>query len=58
MTHCASKHDGSTKQIRPGLSHADLFTAGDAVRRVIPDYERYADKFGVWQRDDLRKGRP
>ena len=34
-----------------GLSHSLIFfTAGDAVRRVIPGHIPYADKFGVWQR--------
>jgi Transglutaminase-like superfamily len=34
-----------------GLSHALIFfTAGEAVRRVVPGYTPYAEKFGVWQR--------
>ena len=34
-----------------GLSHSLIFfTAGEAVRRVIPDHVPYAEKFGVWQR--------
>lgn len=34
-----------------GLSHSLIFfTAGEAVRRVIPDHLPYAEKFGVWQR--------
>ncbi len=34
-----------------GLDHALIFfTAGQAVRRVVPDHVPYADKFGVWQR--------
>lgn len=34
-----------------GLSHSLIFfTAGEAVRRVIPSHIPYADKFGVWQR--------
>jgi hypothetical protein len=34
-----------------GLSHSMIFfTAGEAVRRVIPGYVPYAEKFGVWQR--------
>ena len=34
-----------------GLSHGLIFfTAGEAVRRVIPDHVPYAEKFGVWQR--------
>lgn len=33
------------------LSHALIFfTAGQAVRRVVPGHVPYADKFGVWQR--------
>ncbi|HET6892150.1 MAG TPA: hypothetical protein VFH31_13690 [Pyrinomonadaceae bacterium] len=33
------------------LSHALIwFTAGDAVRRVVPNHIPYADKFGVWER--------
>ena len=27
-----------------------FFTAGDAVRRVIPGHVPYADAFGVWNR--------
>jgi hypothetical protein len=39
------------KRIAPGISHALIFyTAGDAVRRVIPGHEPYADKFGLWKR--------
>ena len=34
-----------------GLSHALIFfTAGEAVRRVVPEHVSYAEKFGVWQR--------
>lgn len=34
-----------------GLSHALIFfTAGEAVRRVVPEHVPYAEKFGVWQR--------
>ena len=34
-----------------GLSHGLIFfTAGEAVRRVIPNHVSYAEKFGVWQR--------
>ncbi|MFN2493387.1 MAG: hypothetical protein ABR501_10955 [Pyrinomonadaceae bacterium] len=34
-----------------GLSHSLIFyTAGDAVRRVVPGHVPYAEKFGVWQR--------
>lgn len=33
------------------LSHALIFfTAGEAVRRVVPEHVPYAEKFGVWQR--------
>jgi hypothetical protein len=34
-----------------GLDHSIIFfTAGEAVRRVVPDHVPYAEKFGVWQR--------
>ena len=34
-----------------GLTHGIIFfTAGEAVRRVIPGHVPYAEKFGVWQR--------
>jgi hypothetical protein len=34
-----------------GLSHSLIFfTAGEAVRHVIPDHVPYAERFGVWQR--------
>jgi hypothetical protein len=34
-----------------GLSHSLIFfTAGEAVRSVIPQHVPYAEKFGVWQR--------
>ncbi|MCM3869520.1 MAG: hypothetical protein ND895_02320 [Pyrinomonadaceae bacterium] len=34
-----------------GLDHALIFfTAGEAVRRVVPGHVPYAEKFGVWQR--------
>lgn len=34
-----------------GLSHSLIFfTAGEAVRRVVPGHVSYAEKFGVWQR--------
>ena len=36
--------------IRYGLAGLIFFTAGEAVRRVIPGHIPYADKFGVWQR--------
>jgi hypothetical protein len=33
------------------LSHSLIFyTAGDAVRRVIPNHVPYAERFGVWER--------
>lgn len=39
------------KRLPPNLSHAMMFfTAGDAVRRVIPGHVPYADAFGVWDR--------
>ena len=38
------------------LSHALIFfTAGYAVRRVIPEHTPYADRSGVWQRGWLRE---
>ncbi len=41
----------------PGrLSHALIFfTAGEAVRHVVPDHTPYADKSGVWQRGMTRE---
>ena len=34
-----------------GLSHSLIFfTAGEAVRRVVPGHIPYAEKFGVWER--------
>src|SRR4030095_11741691 len=34
-----------------GLSHSLIFfTAGQAVRSVVPDHVPYAYKYGVWQR--------
>ncbi|MEK6333673.1 MAG: hypothetical protein AABM67_01915 [Acidobacteriota bacterium] len=43
------------KRVPPGLSHSLIFfTAGEAVRRTVPGHERYADKFGVWQRGRIR----
>jgi hypothetical protein len=39
------------KRLSPGISHALIFyTAGDAVRRVVPGHEPYAEKFGLWKR--------
>ena len=33
------------------MSHSLIFfTAGEAVRRVVPGHIPYAEKFGVWQR--------
>jgi hypothetical protein len=33
------------------VSHSLIFfTAGEAVRRVVPSHVPYAEKFGVWQR--------
>jgi hypothetical protein len=44
------------KPVPRNLSHALIFfTAGDAVRRVIPEHTPYADKSGVWQRGWLRE---
>lgn len=43
---------GKMNKVAPrGLSHALIFfTAGEAVRRVVPEHVPYAEKFGVWQR--------
>jgi hypothetical protein len=39
------------KSAAPGLTHAMIFyTAGDAVRRVVPGHVPYADAVGVWAR--------
>ena len=39
------------KSVPNGLSHAMIFfTAGEAVRHVLPGHVPYAEKFGVWQR--------
>jgi hypothetical protein len=39
------------KRVPPGLSHAMIFfTAGDAVKRVIPGHVPAADALGVWGR--------
>jgi hypothetical protein len=44
------------QRVLDNLSHALIFfTAGDAVRRVIPDHVPYADKSGVWQRGMTRE---
>ena len=41
----------NNKLVPKSLSHALIFfTAGEAVRRVIPGHVPYAEKFGVWQR--------
>lgn len=45
----AAKRQGKT--LRPNLSHAMIFfTAGEAVRRVIPAHVPYADTNGIWDR--------
>jgi hypothetical protein len=42
-----------------GLSHSMIFfTAGEAVRRVVPDHVPFAEKFGVWQRGMAHFKRP
>ncbi len=42
-----------------GLSHALIFfTAGEAIRRVLPDHVPYAEKFGVWQRGMVQFKQP
>jgi len=39
------------KRFPRGMSHAMIFfTAGEAVKSVIPGHVPYAEKFGVWQR--------
>jgi len=39
------------KRIPPNISHALVFyTAGDAVRRIVPGHVPYAEKFGLWKR--------
>jgi hypothetical protein len=39
------------KRLPPNLSHGMIFyTAGDAVRRVLPGHVPYADAAGVWDR--------
>jgi hypothetical protein len=39
------------KRLPPNLSHAMIFfTAGDAVKRVVPAHVPYAEAAGVWQR--------
>lgn len=44
------------KRVLDNLSHALIFfTAGEAVRHVIPEHVRYADKSGVWQRGMTRE---
>lgn len=38
-------------RLPPNLSHGMIFfTAGDAVRRVVPNHVPYAEAFGVWDR--------
>jgi hypothetical protein len=54
----ALKQHGSRaeKRVPDKLSHALIFfTAGEAVRRVIPEHIPYADKSGVWQRGMTRE---
>jgi hypothetical protein len=39
------------KRVSPLISHALIFyTAGDAVRRIVPGHVPYAEKFGLWKR--------
>jgi hypothetical protein len=41
----------TNKRIPRGLSHAMIFfTAGEAVRQVMPDYTPVAEAYGVWGR--------
>lgn len=47
------------KLVPRGLSHALIFfTAGEAVRRVIPGHVPYAEKSGVWQRGMMQFKQP
>ena len=47
------------KLVPRGLSHALIFfTAGEAVRRVIPGHVPYAEKSGVWQRGMMHFKQP
>lgn len=47
------------KLVPRGLSHALIFfTAGEAVRRVIPGHVPYAEKGGVWQRGMMHFKQP
>jgi hypothetical protein len=48
--------DKINKPVPGRLSHALIFfTAGDAVRRVVPAHTPYADTSGVWQRGMTRE---
>ena len=41
----------SNKIVPKDVSHALIFfTAGEAVRQVMPSHLPYAEKYGVWQR--------
>lgn len=47
------------KLIPRGLTHAMIFfTAGEAIRKVIPEHVPYAEKFGVWQRGMMQFKQP
>ena len=47
------------KLIPRGLTHAMIFfTAGEAIRKVIPEHVPYAEKFGVWQRGMMKFKQP
>jgi hypothetical protein len=51
MTLLRNEARRTNKRLPPNLSHAMIFyTAGDAVRRVVPGHVPYADAFGVWDR--------
>jgi hypothetical protein len=51
MTLLRNEARRTNKRLPPNLSHAMIFyTAGDAVRRIIPGHVPYADAFGVWNR--------
>jgi len=43
---------GLGRLVPNGLSHAMIFyTAGDAVKRTVPNHVPYGETAGIWQRD-------
>jgi hypothetical protein len=41
----------NTPPLKRGLTHAMIFyTAGEAVKAIVPGHQRYADVSGVWDR--------